>query len=58
MHVTGVKMSVTVKSNVITWDNNHKRYVKNYGKAMLIAYEKAFYFENVRVNGILVTRSF
>lgn len=45
------------KSNIITWGNNHKRYIKNIEQAKLIAYEKAFYFENVKLNGVQVTHN-
>jgi hypothetical protein len=45
------------KSNIITWGNNHKRYIKNYEQAKLAAYYKAFYFGNVKLNGIPINRS-
>ena len=43
--------------NKITWGNNHKRYIKNIEQAKLVAYEKAFYFDNVMLNGIKINRS-
>lgn len=42
--------------NKITWGNNHKRYVKSIKEAELIAYYKAFYFDNVKLNDIKVER--
>ena len=43
---------------VIKWGNNHYRYFKNIDEAKLIAYEKAFYFSDVRLNGVKVTRQY
>lgn len=40
-----------MKSNLIQWGNGHKLYIKNYSEAQLYAYHKAFYFENVYLNG-------
>ena len=45
------------KSNIIEWGNNHKRYIKDYKKALQIAYYKAFYF-TVKLNGVTINRSF
>jgi len=44
--------------NKITWGNNHKRYIKNDEQAKLVAYEKAFYFDNVKLNDVKVERPF
>ena len=44
------------KINLIKWGNNHKRYITNHDKAKLEAYYKAFYFDNVALNGVLVKR--
>ena len=45
-----------MKTNIITWGNNHKYYIKNYDQAKLYAYYKAFYFDNVKLNNILIKR--
>ena len=47
-----------MKSNLLTWGAGHKRYMKNYEQAKLYAYEKAFYFANVYLNGIKIDRQF
>lgn len=38
-------------TNIITWGNGHKRFIKDKDKARLAAKEKAFYFDNVYLNG-------
>jgi len=44
--------------NCLAWGNNHKLYRKNLDYLKLLAYEKAFYFNNVKLNGILINRTF
>jgi len=43
--------------NCLSWGINHKLYRKDLAYLKLLAYEKAFYFDNVKLNGILITRS-
>jgi len=47
-----------MKTNLLEWGNGHKWYIKSYEQAELYAYIKAFYFSDVRLNGILIKRSF
>ena len=45
-----------MKSNILTWGNGHKWYIKSYSRAKLYAYHKAFYFDDACLNGIKVDR--
>ena len=45
-----------MKSNLITWGNGHKWYLKNKQQAELYAYDKSFYFDNVCLNGVKINR--
>ena len=44
-------------THCLTWGNNHKLYRKEYSYLMLLAYHKAFYFSDVKLDGVLVERS-
>ena len=46
-----------MKTNKIEW-NGHKLHVKDKEKAEIIAYEKAFYFSDVHLNGKQIERRF
>jgi len=47
-----------METNLITWGDGHKRYVKDCEKAEIAAYEKAFYFDDVKLNDIPIKRNF
>jgi len=47
-----------MKTNILTWGKNHKLYRKDIEYLKLLAYEKAFYFSNVKLNGVLIRRKF
>ena len=47
-----------IMANILTWGNGHKWYIKSYKQAKLYAFNKAFYFDNVYLNGRKVNRSF
>jgi len=42
--------------NCLEWGNNHKLYRRDYNYLKLLAYHKAFYFSDVKLNGILINR--
>lgn len=42
----------------LTYGLNSVECYKTEGEAKLIGYEKAFYYDNVRINGMKVERSF
>ena len=44
--------------NILRWGNNHKLYRKDYEYLKLLAYEKTFYFSNVKLNGLKIERAF
>ena len=44
--------------NCLEWGNNHKLYRKDYIYLKLLAYEKTFYFSNVKLNGMAINRKF
>lgn len=44
--------------NCLTWGNNHKLYRESLAYLKLLAYEKSFYFSNVKLNVILINRMF
>lgn len=46
------------KTHILTWGDNHKLYRKDIEQLKLMAYEKAFYFSNVKLNGQAVERTF
>jgi hypothetical protein len=46
------------KTHCMTWGDNHKFYRKNLDYLKLLAYEKAFYFSDVKIDGKPITRSF
>ena len=43
-----------VNTNIMTWGDNHKFYNKDYDYIHLLAKYKAFYFDNVCLNGIKI----
>jgi hypothetical protein len=42
----------------LSWGNDHKFYRKDYLYLKLLAYEKAFYFSDVKLDGIKIIRHF
>ena len=48
-------------SHCMSWlgiEGEHKFYRKDYNYLKLLAYYKAFYFPDVKLDGVLVTREF
>ncbi len=43
-------------THCLSWGNNHKLYRKDFMYLKLLAYYKAFYFDDVKLNGILIIR--
>ena len=54
LRVGGFKMI-----HCLSWYNNkHKFYRKDLDYLMLLAYEKAFYFSDVKIDGVRIEREF
>jgi len=49
---------IKIKIWELTWANKHKLFFRNYEQAKLYAYNKAFYFDNVYLNGTKIDRKF
>ena len=47
-----------MKTNILTWGKSYKWYCKNLKRIKLMAYHKAFYFDNVYLNRVKITRQF
>ena len=45
-------------THCLEWGNGHKLYKKDFDYLKLLAYEKAFYFDNVLLNGVSIKRCF
>ena len=43
-----------MKTHILTWGNGHKLYREDYEYLKLLAEQKAFYFSNVRLDGVLI----
>jgi len=43
-------------THCLSWGINHKFYRKNLDYLMLLAYDKAFYFSDVKIDGVSVER--